>query len=224
MTSPQNPWHQGGYPQGGTPSGGFPQQYSQGGYPQYPQSNPFAAPPVSSHELGELRRPITVEIAFWIAVVVPLVATVLSVVSYLLLQGFVNDSLAGAATGEAKIDAQISSIANGVLLFIFIFLTIVYLILTTLWILFGFKMRAGRNWARVTLTVFAAVWMLAGVIGLIQGGSTTMSGGLEDVQLPGSYFALSYGQLGLGLVGMIAFTTLVYLKPSNWYFQAANRV
>jgi hypothetical protein len=221
VTSPQNPWQQGGYPQG-SPSGGFPQQYPQGAYPQYPQPNPFAAPPVSAHEIGALKRPITVEIAFWIAVVVPLLSTVLSVVSYLLLQGFVNDSIASASTGDADIDAQISSVANGFLLFFFIFLTIIYLILTTLWILFGFKMRIGRNWARITLTVFAAFWMLAGLIGLVQGG-VAFSGDLEGVELPGSYFALSYSQLGLGLVGMIAFITLVFLKSSNWYFQAANR-
>ncbi|MEV0703899.1 proline-rich domain-containing protein [Saccharopolyspora sp. NPDC050389] len=222
MTSPQNPWQQGGYPQGGTPSGGFPQQYPQGGFSQYPQSNPFAAPPVPAHELGAFKRPITVEIAFWISVVVPLVATVLSVMSYLMLQGFVNDSIAGT-TGDTDVDRQLASIANGFLLFLFVFITIIYMILTGLWILFGFKMRAGKNWARITLTVLAGIWMLVGVISLIQGGSMTMTGDLDQVQLPGSFFALSYSQTGLGLVGMIVFTAVVYLKPSNWYFKAASR-
>lgn len=223
MTSPQNPWQQGGYLQG-TPTGGFAQQNPLGAYPQHSQPNPFAAPPVPTHEIGAAKRPITVEIAFWIAVIVPLLSTVLSVVSYLLLQGFVNDSIASASTGDADIDSQISSVANGFLLFLFIFATIFYLVLTLLWILFGFKMRIGRNWARITLTVFAAFWMLASLISLIsllQGGAAALTGGLEG--LPGSYFALSYAQVGLGLVGMIAFTTLVFLKPSNWYFQAANR-
>ncbi|MGI8308715.1 proline-rich domain-containing protein [Saccharopolyspora hattusasensis] len=222
MTSPQNPWQQGGYPQGGTPSGGFPQQHPQGGYSQYPQSNPFAAPPVPAQELSTFQRPITVEIAFWIAIVVPLLATVLSVLSYMLLQGFVNDSIAGSM-GDPDLDQQIASVANGVMLFFFVFITIIYLVLTGLWILFGFKMRAGKNWARITLTVFAGLWMLFGVIALIQGGSMTMSGDLDGANLPSSYFALSYSQTGLGLVGMIVFLTLAYLKPSNWYFKAASR-
>ncbi|MCI2417009.1 hypothetical protein MOQ72_06200 [Saccharopolyspora sp. K220] len=218
MTSPQNPWQQGGYPQSGTPSGGFPQQY-----PQYPRQNPFAAPPVSAHEMGAVRRPMTIEIAFWIAVVVPLLATVLSVVSYLLLQGVVNDAIGSAGSGSTEIDAQISSVANGVMLFFFIVLTIIYLVLTALWILFGFKMRVGRNWARITLTVFASVWALSGVVGLIQGGTMTTTGSLGDLEVPGSYYAMAYAQSGLGLVAMAVFITLVFLKPSNWFFQAANR-
>jgi hypothetical protein len=224
VTSPQNPWQQGGYPQGGTPSGGFPQQYPQGGgYPQYPQQqNPYAAPPVPSHELNALSRPMTVEIAFWIAVVVPLLATVLSVVSYMMLQGYINDSISSASTGT-EFDDDIASIANGVMLFFFIFITVVYLILTTLWILFGFKMRVGRNWARITLTVFAAVWALSSVVSLIQGGTMTTTGELEGVPLPTSYYAMVYVQGGLGLVAMGVFITLVFLKPSNWYFQAASR-
>ncbi|MGP4015197.1 hypothetical protein [Saccharopolyspora sp. 5N708] len=223
MTSPQNPWQQGGYPPGGTPSGGFPQQYPQGGYQPHPQQNPFAAPPVSAQEIGVLPRPMTVEVAFWIAVVIPLIATVLSVVSYLMLQGYVNDSMVSSGSDSTDIDEQISSVVNGVLLIMFIVLTVIYLILTALWILFGFKMRVGRNWARITLTVFACVWALSGVIGLIQGGTLTTSGSLGDLELPGSYYAMSYAQSGLSLLAMAAFVTLVFLKPSNWYFQAANR-
>ncbi|GAA0505228.1 hypothetical protein GCM10011581_32840 [Saccharopolyspora subtropica] len=225
MTSPQTPWNSGGYPQypqSGTPSGAFPQQqYPQGGYAQYPRSNPFAAPPVPGHDLGEFRRPATVEVAFWISVVVPLLATVLSVVSYLLLQGWMNDSLSGM--GDNEYTAEITSVANGFLLFFFIFFTIIYLILTALWILFGFKMRAGRNWARITLTVLASMWLLSSLVSLVQGGTMLTGSTVEEMEMPGSFLALTYTQGGLGVVGMALFITLVFLKPSNWYFQAANR-
>ncbi|RKT84941.1 hypothetical protein SAMN05421805_101133 [Saccharopolyspora antimicrobica] len=223
MTSPQNPWQQGGYQPGGTPSGGFPQQYPQGGYPQ---QNPYAAPPVPAQEMNQVPRPITVEIAFWIAIAMPLLVTVLSVVSYMMVQGALNDALTSATDPDmpAEFQSGMSSIINGVMLFTFIFVTVIYLILTALWILFGFKMRAGRNWARITLTVFASIWLLSSIISLIQGGSTTtMSADVPDFVLPASYYVMVYVQAGLGLLSMGAFITLVFLQPSNWYFNAARR-
>ncbi|MGW1677180.1 hypothetical protein [Saccharopolyspora sp. NPDC002376] len=232
MTSPQNPWQQGGYPQGGTPSGGFPQQqYPQGGYPQqqYPQAGyqqtPYSAPPVPQQEMSQVPRPITVEIAFWISIVVPLLATVLSVVSYMLLQGFLNDMVADVTDPDmpSEISDGMTSVVNGIMLFTFIFITVIFLILTGLWILFGFKMRAGRNWARVTLTVFASLWLINAIVSLIGGGSVTFNGDLPNVALPTSYYVLTYSQAGLGLLTMGAFITLVFLKPSNWFFNANRR-
>lgn len=224
MTSPQNPWQQGGHPQGGTPSGGFPQQqYPQGGYPQ---QNPYAAPPVPAQEMNQVPRPITVEIAFWIAVAMPLLAVVLSVVSYMMVQGALNDFVASATSSDmpAEFQSGMASIVNGVMLFTFIFVTVIFLILTGLWIMFGFKMRAGRNWARITLTVFASIWLLSSIINLIQGGSTvTMTADMPEFVLPSSYYVMVYVQAGLGLLSMGAFIALVFLQPSNWYFNAARR-
>ncbi|MER7012302.1 hypothetical protein ABT324_12840 [Saccharopolyspora sp. NPDC000359] len=236
MTSPQNPWQQGGYPQypqGGTPSGGFPQQqYPQGGYPQQPQGgyqqqNPYAAPPVPAQEMAPVPRPMTVEIAFWIAIAVPLLVTVLSVVSFMTLQGYLNDTIAGV-TADPELPSEfqdgVSSFVNGIMLITFIFMTVIYLILTGLWILFGFKMRAGRNWARVTLTVFASIWVLSSIMSLIQGGSTaTFTGDMPDIALPTSYYVMTYIQGGLGLLSMGGFITLVFLQPSNWFFNASRR-
>ncbi|TDC94083.1 hypothetical protein E1161_08760 [Saccharopolyspora aridisoli] len=216
MNFPQNPWQQGGHPQSGTPSGGFPQQQL-GGYQPYSQ-NPFSAPPVPVHEMAVPQRPATVETAFWIAVVLPLLVTVLNVVSYLVLQGWVQDSIGG---GSEDVTAEVTSAVNGVMMVFFVIVTIFYLILTGLWITFGFKLRAGRNWARVTLTIFAAFWAMSSTGTLASGGMAT---GLSDTEaLPGSYYALSYVQGGLGVVGTVAFVVLVFTAKSNAYFDASNR-
>jgi hypothetical protein len=217
VSYPQNPWQQGGHPQSGTPSGGFPQQAS-GGYQPYPQ-NPFSAPPVPVHEMAVPQRPATVETAFWIAVVLPLLVTVLNVVSYLMLQGWVNDSMSGGA--DEELAAQMTSAVNGVMMVFFIVLTIFYLILTGLWIAFGFKLRAGQNWARVTLTIFAGFWAMSSLGTLGSGGLA--AGMAEGEALPGSYYALSYVQGGLGVIGTVAFVVLVFVSKSNAYFDASSR-
>lgn len=218
MNFPQNPWQQGGYPQSGTPSGGFPQQPQQqpGGYQPYSQ-NPFSAPPVPMHEMAVPQRPAQVETAFWIAVVLPLLVTVLNVVSYLVLQGHVHESIGG---GADDVEREVASAVNGVMLVFFIILTIFYLILTGLWITFGFKLRAGRNWARITLTILAGFWAMSS-LGTIGSGGLA---GLSDTEaLPGSYYALSYAQGGLGIIGTVAFVALVFLPKSNAFFDAASR-
>lgn len=253
MTSPQDPWQQDqsqqnypqqgypqnpqqpGHPQQGTPSGGFPQQgYQQPGYPQqgypqpgypqypppgYPQGNPYAAPPAPEHDTAALSRPATINAAFWIAVVVPLLATVLIVVNTFLQQEAIRSSISAS-------DPEVRELAGTAALVGIGFVVFFFAVLSGLWILFGFKMRAGRNWARITLTVFASLWLLVSVLNLLGATSMGMTYGSGDVPAPpdpsGGMVALSYTQAGLGLVAMAAFLVLVYLKPSNWFFQAAR--
>ncbi|MHA6805980.1 DUF485 domain-containing protein [Salinifilum ghardaiensis] len=247
MTSPQDPWQQGGSPQqppggnpqhpgnqppqhpGGPPSGGFPQYPGgppSGGFPQHPGApqgmpDPYAAPPPPGQQ-GGAPRPSTVETAFWIAVVVPILATVLTVLGFVLGQPFAEEVMArqiGDTTPEAL------EFGRAVMIVTFGLQTFFYLVLTGLWILFGFKMRGGRNWARVTLTVFAALWVVQSLIGLLTGGTgmNPQAAGLPaGVEVPTSMLVLSYVTNGVGLAGMGAFLVLVYLKRSNWYFQAAR--
>ncbi|RRO13280.1 hypothetical protein EIL87_25810 [Saccharopolyspora rhizosphaerae] len=170
------------------------------------------------HEMALPQRPATVETAFWIAVVLPLLVTVLNVVSYLQLQGWVTDSVRGGADDELA--AEMTSAVNGVMMVFFIILTIFYLILTGLWIAFGFKLRAGRNWARVTLTIFAGVWAMSSLGTLASGGMA--AGMAEGDALPGPYYALSYVQGGLGALGTVAFVVLVFVSRSNAYFDASS--
>lgn len=236
MTSPQDPrqqgWQQGGYqqypsggfPQQGPASGGFPQQgpppgaLSQQGFQQYPQggyqaNNPYAAPPVSMGEMAAVPRPATVTIAFWIAVAVPLIATVLLSLSGLSMQKMFN-SVAGGESDE--VTSAVNTFAVwGTGIFVFF-----CAIMTGLWILFGFQMRKGQNWARVLLVVVGSFWFLQAVGGLIGTSSTAGSG---DNPMPAEFLALTYSNYGLVVVSMIAFVVLVFMPQSNWYFQAAGR-
>ena len=234
MTTPQDPWQQQGgyqqYPQGGqqfgTPSGGFPAP----GAPNPPQGygNPYAAPQVPAHELaGPPGPPQTVNVAFWISIVMPLLTTVLTVVAFLMLNSSINDMIESSLPQDQELGPEFNdsmrSFASGIIMTIFIATTIIYAILSGLWILFGFKMRAGRNWARVTLTVFASLWLLSSIGGLISGsGNVSTSGSLEGMQLPTGYLVLNYVTSGLGLLTMAGFIALVFLKPSNDFFQAAK--
>ena len=241
VTTPQNPWQPGGQqPQYGTPAGGYPQQgqppqypqpgqYPQsaqhpqpGGYPQpdpysqqggYQACNPYGAPPAPQANMAPVERPMTINAAFWIAVVVPLVATVLLVVSALMTQGMLNDAAAAAGLDDTEL-------TNSIFIGATVFSTIFYVILTGLWILFGFKLRAGRNWARIVLTIFAALWVLSSLFGLMTGGGYGDLPPGMDVST--GLIALTYAQNALGLVAMAAFITLVFLRPSNWYVQASS--
>lgn len=248
VTNPQDPWQQGqpgqfsphaqqgGYHPPDPNSGGFPQQGGvQPGYPQqpgfsqqpgYPAVNPYAAPPVSGREVAAPSAPATITTAFWIAMVVPVLVTVLYAVYMLLTLRFVNDAIdsavpSGVGAGEAS-DFAASMMA--VMVVVFVVVTIAYAVLTALWIVFGFKMRAGRNWARVTLTVFAVLWGLGAVVALVSGGATFgTTDTVPELDTPTSLVVLGYVQNGLSLFAMITFVVLVFLKPSNWFFEAAAR-
>lgn len=241
VTIPQNPWQQpGGQPSYGPSPGGVPQPgqqpypqqapYPQGQHPQQsgqPGYGQYGAPPAPQADLRAVPRPVTVEVAFWISVVAPLVGTILTVVGFLLLQNLVDDAVT-ASFGESGIDAaspemtEAMSVFKTVFISFAIFVTVLMLILTGLWILFGFKMRAGRNWARVVLTIFASLWALNGFFGLLSGGASLTSADLPPgVPEPTGLVALSYAQSAFGLLAMVSFVALVFLKPSNWYFQAS---
>ncbi|MDR7302366.1 hypothetical protein [Haloactinomyces albus] len=236
----------GQYLQQGTPSGGFPQQGGYAQYPQYsqyqyfqyqqleyqhpqypgdprqagyPQNHPYAAPPVSPHDMAGVPRPKTIEAAFWIAVVVPVLATVMFVVSTFLQREAMNAVL--SSTSDPDIQEMAGSVAMvGIGIMVFF-----YVVLTGLWILFGFKMRAGRNWARVTLTVFAGLWLFVSLLQLMGATSTTITAGGTSTSLDssGTAMALAYTTAAVSFLAMVVFIVLAYLRPSNWFFQAARR-
>jgi hypothetical protein len=88
---------------------------------------------------------------------------------------------------------------------------------------FGFKMRAGRNWARITLTVFASIWVVSAVMTLISaasGGTMFFISLPANVHPPTSITVLGFVQGAVSLVAMAAFIVLVNRKPSSAYFRA----
>ncbi|WP_157405420.1 hypothetical protein [Actinopolyspora halophila] len=244
MTSPQNPWQQDpsqqpGY-QSGTPSGGFPQQgypqqpYQQQPYPQqgYQQgaygANPYAAPPVSASEFAAAQRPTTIDVAFWIAIIAPIVVTLLTAGAMLSVTQMVDEMVAGADIETTSPNApDPATVANAVFMAIFSIAIFFYAVLTGLWILFGFKMRAGRNWARITLTVFAGIWILYMLPTLFGNGMTSMNnmtlqGSQVDLDPPVALFALNISTGAVSIIAMIAFLVLVWMRPSNWFFKAVR--
>lgn len=70
-----------------------------------------------------------------------------------------------------------------------------------LWIFFGVKMRAGRNWARIVLTVFAAISIVANLVAAVTGPTPILS--------------------ALGVVATAAVIVLMYRPAANPYFRAS---
>ncbi|QGK71655.1 hypothetical protein GIY23_20940 [Allosaccharopolyspora coralli] len=206
MTSPQSPWQQGGYQQNpyGTPSGGFPQQaqpghpgfaaYAQRGYPA--PGHPYGAPaPMPT----PVPKPQAVEIAFYLAVGIPLFWTIMQTVGYLFMP---------------RVDGP------NVMLYGGIAMAVLGLIGATIWIVLGFLMWRGANWARVVLLVLGAIWsvstlssLVGGVILLVVGVSaeTGVSVGMGVVSLVTSVVTLA---------GLITFAVLVLRASSNRFFNA----
>jgi hypothetical protein len=115
--------------------------------------------PVPSGEPGaEIERPKAIDNAFWASIASTAIASLATVVTVLLdsvwLERFARAMLADA--GQRATDADLStaisvaraSLGFGVALF------------AALFVLFAMKMRAGRGWARIVLTVFAALGVL----------------------------------------------------------------
>ncbi len=161
------------------------------------------------------------ECAFWLAVVVPLLVTVLYALNSMRTQSFLTGTVGSPGADSAQ-NQEVVGLMAGISFAVFLFVVVLEIVLTALWITFGFKLRAGRNWARVVLTVFAAVWAAYSIGGLITGEPGLTDALAADVQTPASIVALGYAQSALGLVAMVAFLVLVYLPASNRYFQASR--
>jgi hypothetical protein len=157
-----------------------------------------APPPLTESELrgtaepGRL-APKEVQVSFWLWIA----GAALSVVGALF--GFTQrDALLeeirkrpdAAQFSETQLDALVtSSLIVGVL---------IALVLAGLFVLFAFKARAGRNWARIVLAILAVLGVLA--LGL---GGVSAAGVLSTVMT-------------------VVAAVLLFLPASNRYFAAAN--
>ncbi|WP_409181608.1 hypothetical protein F9C11_34815 [Amycolatopsis sp. VS8301801F10] len=126
--------------------------------PAYPSSSSDRP----AERAGVLERPGTITGAFWAFVA----ATAVGVVAAVLLL-FSKDALVDAArrangqNAQQLTDAQIDQAAT-------IAITMgvaIALVVALLHLLFAFKLRAGRNWARIVLTVLTALQVLSLLFG-----------------------------------------------------------
>jgi divalent metal cation (Fe/Co/Zn/Cd) transporter len=157
--------------------------------PNYPQSSASTGP------VPAPARPGTVEGAFWAFIVAP----VIGLIGGLLIFGN-RDQIAttmrdaNRQRGGNLTDAQIDQAVNVTM----ITAMVIAVIIAGLYLLFAFKLRAGRNWARIVLTVLAALQLLSVLI-----GQSTIGG----------YLAVLAAVVGV---------VLSFTGPSNAYFAAAK--
>jgi hypothetical protein len=115
--------------------------------------------PVAAGEAAvEIQRPKSVDNAFWASIASTAIASVATIVTVLLdqawLERFARAMLAD--TGQRATDADLAtaiSVARGSL-------GIGIVLFAAIFVLFAVKMRAGRGWARIVLTVFAALGVM----------------------------------------------------------------
>ncbi|MET0864388.1 MAG: hypothetical protein ABWZ98_08620, partial [Nakamurella sp.] len=88
---------------------------------------------------------------------------------------------------------------------------VAFLIFAAVYLLFAFKMRAGRNWARIVLTVFGGLTLLSAVT---RTANTVTVGNQSYTTNSGPGWVTAV----LALVGII----LMYVGQSNQYFADAK--
>ena len=126
--------------------------YQQAPYPGYP-AMPGAAPPA--------RRPGSVELAFRLIMIGTAIVVAMVALGFLLGA----DAIDREAREELAKDgdftaADVQAFKVGLI----VGTSVMVGIPMTLFVVFGFVMRGGRNWARVTLTVLLSLGMLAALI------------------------------------------------------------
>jgi hypothetical protein len=180
-----NPYPGGGYPGGGYPGSGYPGQ-----------AQPGAA--------AEPDAPGSVKGAFLIYLVAALLAAIGIVLS--LTSNVWEQAVQAAGANTSGISTQ--SLVNTVK----ITTVVIGVILLGLYLLFAFKMRAGRNWARIVLTVLSALSILSPAS---SSSSVTVNGTVYQ-----STSTQATGWIGAALA--VIAIVLMYLPASNAYFTASK--
>jgi hypothetical protein len=216
---------QGGYPgqQPGYPApGGYPGQQggppASGGYPGqqgYPGVQPYPAGPPGYQGYGtypggglppEPVRPNTVTYAFWCwlaTTAVSLVGLILTLTSPIW-----DQAVAAGVQTSGGVTLDVQSLVTTVR----IIAVVVFLIFAGVYLLFAFKMYAGRNWARIVLTVFGALSLLSALTPTTS--SVTVNGEVYSPTSSGLTSVLPWVSALLAVAGIV----LMFLAASNKFF------
>lgn len=192
----------GGY--GGQPGGYGGQQGGYGGQPSYqpapsyptdggPMPDGYGSPPA-----GPPPKDVQTSVKLWFAsIALALVAGLLSLLftDRDVARQALLDSDAGLSASQADTAVTISVIGG----FFFV------VVIAALQLLFVFKMRAGRNWARIVLTVLGALAVIFGLFGFTAGFTIGSLVNLVSILL---------------IVGAIV---LMYRPAASAYFAAGSR-
>jgi hypothetical protein len=193
-----------GQPYGPSPYGPPPA----GGQP-YGSPYPGQQPPPGFAPRGPaapVEKPKDVETAFRLGLLAVVIGIIGIALSFALAGPSIDAAIAanplppGITEQQFRQIALVSSIVVAVLL----------LVVIALYLLFLFKMRAGRNWARIMTTIFAAIWIAFGLFGLL---------GIGEVLAAGPLGVLSAVLSVLLLVVLIASIFFMFRPTVGPYFQ-----
>ena len=148
----------GPYPQGPP---GYP---GQGGYPG------AAPPPYGSDQYGQYgsappQRPKEVDTSFWLWIGSMVVSLLGAILTFSQFDDIRQQAIDDALRADPTLDPQFFESAFEIALVVGL---VFGLLVVALELFFLFKMRAGRNWARIVLTVLGAVSVLTALFGLAQ--------------------------------------------------------
>jgi hypothetical protein len=176
-----------------------------------PAGAPGYASPSYSGGTGPVEppeRPTSVTLAFfaWVLMTVLSLISLVFVLTSPIWDQAVAAGLRAADANGVSIDA--STVVNTAK----ITSVVGFLIGAALYLLFAFKMRAGRDWARVVLTVIGVLGVLSAVLPTYR--SVTVNGTTYVVQ--------NYGIHWISLALLVAALVLMFVPASNAYFSASK--
>jgi hypothetical protein len=172
---------------------------------------PAPMPPVSSDDLAP-RRPVTTTVASWCWIAgAALVVLGLPGLAYTGIDVLTDDLLRDSATandpisrGQAELSARLTPVV----------FALAFAVLSVPFVIAAAKLRSGRNWARVTLTVLATPAAVFGLLAML----VFVSGSLPYVQW---VWGVVWSWVFLGVCAL-GFVTM-YLPASNAYTRAVTR-
>lgn len=174
-------------------------------------SDPYAQTPYgTSGNPSSTVAPNEVQTAYKLYIANIVIGVISVILTFFLLPSLIGAQLAkqGNTSGLSEDQLQSAAQIGGIAALVF------GLILLALYLFFVFKMRAGRNWARIVLAVLSAISIISTLIGI---GSIGMLFGL------GVLGALS-GILSLvQLLLLIAAVYFMFRPAANAYFSSGRR-
>ncbi|MBM7770475.1 protein-S-isoprenylcysteine O-methyltransferase Ste14 [Actinokineospora baliensis] len=137
--------------------------------PNQPYQPMPAAPPINEQLPAAVRpKSVTTSFQLWV------VSAILGVIGFIVTVAIGTDALReNAATalrsqGKAATASEIDTVVTAGLVFAGVIAALSF----GLYLLFAFKMRAGRNWARMTLAVLGTIGLIVNVLGLVSEGNS----------------------------------------------------
>jgi hypothetical protein len=140
--------------------------------------------------------------AFWCWIATT-VASLIGLIITLTSSVWTDAVNAGIKQSGQSVNIDVQSLVNTVK----IISVFAFLVFAAVYLLFAFKMRAGRNWARIVLTVFGALTLLS-----------SFNTSTSSVTVNGQTYSSSSGSNWVTAVLALAGIILMYVGQSNKYF------